>query len=310
MGLNATDREKSKKMLFTGLANSGKTSINLALKRNMSEIGLVKPTYLIDRSIFKYLDYEIIQHDLGGQQKYLISYLREPGRYFSETDAIIFVIDILDPALYAEAIAYYKEVLERLHTLDITPGIWVFFHKAEAIVFNKDEIQLRMVERLKTEIKHINAQRFMLNFNITTIFDHWSIANAFGRIMNVLYSQSKFLSELLRSLADDVNASIIAIIDDNLVPVTSHVNDPRQERLIGYTVPYLYRLITTMPPSSNHNGLISMEHGEYGFAFMKLPNAPISLFILIIGTKETTKQELIQKITEYSPKLLYALLSK
>ena len=59
--------ETEDKILFTGLDNSGKTSIIYSLKREISQIALLKPTRQAQRQIFKYLGKQISEWDLGGQ---------------------------------------------------------------------------------------------------------------------------------------------------------------------------------------------------------------------------------------------------
>ncbi|MHA1856854.1 MAG: ADP-ribosylation factor-like protein, partial [Promethearchaeota archaeon] len=87
-------RETTEKILFTGLDNSGKTSIIKVLQKEISQIAMLKPTRQAQRKIFEYLGKDISEWDLGGQKRYRISYLREPTKYFDRSNVCIYVIDV------------------------------------------------------------------------------------------------------------------------------------------------------------------------------------------------------------------------
>jgi GTPase SAR1 family protein len=121
----------SKKILFAGLDNSGKSSIISCLKQGIANLGLMNPTYLVERSKLQYLDYDLIQHDMGGQKAYIQSYLKKPGQYFDQADACIYVVDIQDGDRVYNTLTYFKSVLASFTTLAIKPSIHVLLHKAE-----------------------------------------------------------------------------------------------------------------------------------------------------------------------------------
>ena len=91
------------KILFTGLDGAGKTSIILTLQREYSKIALLEPTRGAQRNNFKFLGKEISEWDLGGQKSYRISYLKNPSKYFEDTEIAIYVIDILDTSRVLES---------------------------------------------------------------------------------------------------------------------------------------------------------------------------------------------------------------
>ena len=73
--------EKIEKVLFTGLDNAGKTSIISVLKREFAQIESLTPTQGSQKRIFDFLGKTIAEFDLGGQEKYRISYLKRPNDY-------------------------------------------------------------------------------------------------------------------------------------------------------------------------------------------------------------------------------------
>jgi len=72
---------------------------------------------------------EIAEWDLGGQISYRISYLKNPGKYFDDTEIAIYVIDVQNRVRLPEAISYLKDVVDRFNKLEIAPPIFVFLHK-------------------------------------------------------------------------------------------------------------------------------------------------------------------------------------
>ncbi|MFW9772741.1 MAG: ADP-ribosylation factor-like protein, partial [Candidatus Thorarchaeota archaeon] len=123
------DINQARKILFTGLDTAGKTSIILALKKEFSKIAVVSPTKGAQRRIFDFLNIEISEWDLGGQKSYRISYLKNPDKYFDNTDIAVFVIDIQNMLRIPEAISYLNDVITQFYKLKLSPPINILFHK-------------------------------------------------------------------------------------------------------------------------------------------------------------------------------------
>lgn len=232
----------SKKIIFSGLSDAGKTSINLTLKSDIIGTALVKPTYLVDRSVFKYLDYEIVQHDMGGQKKYLINYLKEPGNYFSKTDVCLYVIDVLDEKRYGESIEYFTEVLGKFEEIGVNPRIWVLFHKAERYLFEADQNLFASISDLRERFLAASGKRFKLAFEITSIYDRWGLSKIFTRIIQELYPRSELVVELLKTIALTVKATAAVLIDDQLLPIAEYSDGEGMEKIIEATAPYLFKI--------------------------------------------------------------------
>ncbi|MHA2324400.1 MAG: ADP-ribosylation factor-like protein, partial [Promethearchaeota archaeon] len=135
-------QEKTYKILFTGLDGAGKTSIILSLQREFSKIAIIEPTKGAQRSTFKLMGREISEWDLGGQKSYLISYLKNPSKYFDDTEVAIYVIDILDASRIIESLSYFYDVVEKFKELKISPVINIFFHKYDPKMLRGVEKQI------------------------------------------------------------------------------------------------------------------------------------------------------------------------
>ncbi|MDD1778021.1 MAG: ADP-ribosylation factor-like protein, partial [Candidatus Helarchaeota archaeon] len=116
------------KIVFAGLANSGKTSILLNLKREYH--GEILPTKGIERSEMKVLGYTLIEWDLGGQSAFRKSYLQRKDT-FGDTNILYYVIDIHDSQSFEEAFDYFHEIIEIFRETNQTPKIVICFHKID-----------------------------------------------------------------------------------------------------------------------------------------------------------------------------------
>ncbi len=232
----------SKKLIFAGLSDAGKTSIIRLLKNDITGTALVKPTYLVDRSEFKFLDYQIIQHDMGGQKNYIINYLKEPGTYFSDTQVCVYVVDILDEKRFNESVEYFKSMLERFLQIGVTPLITVLFHKAEKYLFEADEALLAAINALQQKFLGVNDKRFKVAFEITSIYDRWGLSKIFARIIHELYPRIGLVSELLKAIAKATDACAAVLIDDQLLPISEYLDDKVMDIIVKDTAPYLFKI--------------------------------------------------------------------
>ncbi len=185
------------------------------------------------------MDYTIIQHDLGGQKKYLIKYLEQPDKYFDRTDICIYVVDVRDIGRFSETLDYAKDVLEQFHALQIQPKIYVFLHKAEDI-FDGDLESARRVELFKQRLMEINQDRFDIQFAMTTIYDLWTIRSTFSAIFQELYPRDQLIEKTMKELATRLNASAVALFDQRIIELAGYASEPKMKDLLRFCAPYLY----------------------------------------------------------------------
>nr|MDO8108658.1 ADP-ribosylation factor-like protein [Candidatus Sigynarchaeota archaeon] len=250
------DQVPAKKIIFTGLDNSGKSSIILALQRTLASLATLAPTKMVERTTFNYLGYQISSHDLGGQKKYLITYLKQPGKYFTDTQVVIYVIDIQEPNRYDESVSYFKDVLAEFKNLDVHPFIYVFFHKAEKILVEGDpesdkEIQgsgMQRAKALEKKLFEINAKQFPLEFKLTTIFDLWSIMAAFSEIMLKLFPQSVLVDKALLEFAVANNLDALLLLDSNSLNIGAYYRNKDSQDIVRSSTPYFLTLLDSWKP--------------------------------------------------------------
>ena len=106
------------KILFAGLANAGKTSIILTLRRQFSDLSGIKPTKGIDRSEMDILGFKILTWDLGGQETYREEYKKKEAIIFAETEIFYYIVDTQEIDTYEEALQYFREIVEIYKLVD------------------------------------------------------------------------------------------------------------------------------------------------------------------------------------------------
>ncbi|MFX0098114.1 MAG: ADP-ribosylation factor-like protein [Candidatus Hodarchaeota archaeon] len=303
------EEQKLKKILYTGLENSGKSSLILCLRQNISNVGLLKPTYLVDRSKFTFMEYDIIQHDMGGQKSYLINYLNSPGKFFKKTDLCVFVIDIQDEKKYDRVIEYFGSMLEKIDEIGANPPIKIFFHKAENILDGSDETGADRIEKLKDRMIDVNKGRFSLSFKMTTICDPWGISTTFSEIFNELWPRDALVKKLMKKFADELGVNVVVLLDGYLLTIASHISEERFEEIIKYTAPHMYLFRKNLDSvKRSKKKTLKLEWDHYEITFVNLDHEKTPLYLLIIAEgKKVTEKDLDNKIYWEIPKLRAAL---
>lgn len=124
---------KKKKILILGLANSGKTSIILSMRNitDLSSYTAMLPTSGLEISKFinKEDNIEYLLWDFGGQEQYLEEHKQNMNKYISETNEIIYVIDIQDENVYFISVVFLREILTILKTAGYSFEVSIYFHK-------------------------------------------------------------------------------------------------------------------------------------------------------------------------------------
>ncbi|MFX0145212.1 MAG: ADP-ribosylation factor-like protein [Candidatus Hodarchaeota archaeon] len=235
-------KEKTYKILFTGLDGAGKSSIILALQREFSTIALIEPTRGAQRRTFKLLGREISEWDLGGQKSYLISYLRNPSKYFADTEVAIYVIDILDASRVHESLSYLYDVVDKFSELKIEPYINIFFHKYDPklILTVKKEIEHQIGVLKKEIIQTLNYKK--INFFITSIYNPYTIINAMSNILLELYPKKQLIQKTVEEFARKLTCEGLMIIDKNSIILGSWFIDDDSKNTLSQTIAYFLTL--------------------------------------------------------------------
>ncbi|MFX1499177.1 MAG: ADP-ribosylation factor-like protein [Promethearchaeota archaeon] len=279
---------QARKILFTGLDTAGKTSIILALKKEFSKIAVISPTQGAQRRIFDFLNIEISEWDLGGQKSYRISYLKNPNKYFDNTEIAIFVIDIQNELRIPEAISYLKDVITQFHKLKISPPLNIFFHKydpnfPENIRKNWDDLISNLKKRVKSE-----TQYRKLSFYNTSVYNLPSILFTMSEILLKLYPKSQLISKTISEFCLKINCNSMVILDQNSIILGSYFKDEKSEELINKVLPYFIKLDNEFQDhikmGNDLKDQIIFQRTNYYFVFKKfsLKSIPFSWYLILL----------------------------
>jgi hypothetical protein len=273
----------SKKILFAGLDNSGKTSIILCLRDGLANLGLVNPTYLVERSKLQYLDYDLIQHDMGGQKMYIQNYLKKPGQYFDQADACIYVVDIQDGDRLYNSVTYFKAVLASFTALAIRPSIHVLLHKAERYMNEKNRADGKTIEDVKGRMLDANDGKFPLDFTLTTIKAPWTITSAFAAILNSLVGRIDRYRQIINNLATATGAEFAALFDQNMIPIAQNAQGKVQDDLVKQATPAFLKVKEMLDQiKGGVTDRIGVEWDNHEFIVLSVPFA-FPLTLLLVG---------------------------
>ncbi len=282
--------EKTYKILFTGLDGAGKTSIVLALQREFSKIALVEPTKGAQRSTFKLLGREITEWDLGGQESYLNSYLKNPGKFFDETEIAIYVIDILDAYRFKESLSYLYEVVDKFKELKIEPLIAIFFHKYDPKLIHSVETQIKteILALNKKIIKRVDYEK--LQFFRTSIYNPYTIMNAMSKVLLNLYPKSELLKKTIEDFARKLDCEGLLITDINSIILGSYFKDDESKKLLSSTIAYFLTLndvFEDMGLEQQEDQIVVRKMGKY-FLFkpVTLKKTPLPYYMLALKNRD------------------------
>ncbi len=143
-----------KKILLLGLANSGKTSIVLSMQRikDLYSFTSLRPTEGIKISEFEDGNTEFVIWDFGGQEQYRKQHKQNLNKFVTETDELIYVIDIQDENVYFISVVFLREILNILKTAGIFFDISIYFHKFDANFKPNEEKVKELIKIIEDEI--------------------------------------------------------------------------------------------------------------------------------------------------------------
>ncbi|MFO7795736.1 MAG: ADP-ribosylation factor-like protein [Promethearchaeati archaeon] len=311
--LKEEDPEASK-ILFTGLDGAGKTSIIMVLKREFSKIAILSPTRGAQRRVFQFLDKNISEWDLGGQKSYRIAYLKNPSKYFDNTEIAIYVIDIQDKKRIPEAIDYLKDVIAQFEELEISPPIYIFFHKFDPVLERSAYNEYsNLTLNLKQDIKKKSEYKRLYFYN-TTIYDISSIIRAMSEILLTLYPKSELINKTIKEFSEKVGAEGVVVIDDNSLQIGSYFKNDEIKTILDSSTPYFLTLNDSFKVAEDkakiikdpENNVLVQRYDKYFiFKQITLKEGIPPYYLLLVKEEPKYNKEDIESLTNLLQEILY-----
>lgn len=216
----ATNADK-KKILIAGLDNAGKTSIIDLVQNKMVDTLSKNPTKGVSRREAEILGQSFVLHDLGGQEQYRTIYLAQAAKYFGETGACVFVVDLQDKERYAVALGYFESIIKLFKGLKITPRIYVFFHKFDHAYMTSYNDPTKPERERYNQLRDQFTSTARLNgfsvydFFKTSIFDEWSCYAAFFDIWSSFITRLDSIQSYLQRITEAVPGVLLSVLLDD-----------------------------------------------------------------------------------------------
>ena len=302
------------KLLFTGLDNAGKTTIIYALQREFSKIAFLKPTRGAQRRIFEFMGKEIAEWDLGGQISYRISYLKNPGKYFDDTEIVVYVIDVQNRVRIPESISYLKDVVEQFRKLEIAPPMYIFLHKYDPALRRNALNEMKNLEfEIKEKIKRSVEYKEIYYYN-TSIYDLPSIIKAMSEILLNIYPKSELIEKTIIEFGKKTYSDGIVLLDDNSLIVGSFYKDDETKNLLAASTPYFLSLndsfvFTEVQPSreQEENHIVVQRYGRnFIFKQLSFKEGVSPYYILMLKQDTHLNKEDIDCFSNLLKEILYS----
>jgi len=206
-----------RKIIFTGLDNSGKSSFVARLK-NQNYPMTITP----EGEQYEVFGFPILLWDFGGQKKLPL----ERTHFFDETDILFYLIDIQDESRIDEALENLKALTK---ILTMKPLIVVCFHKADTDIAQSHKIR-QITEDIKKKLKDA-LKGFEHSYALTTIFDYASVLAPFTFALSKLLSFSAVLDSFIIDYFERQQLGSILVLDKNGVILSKSTGADKEGKL-------------------------------------------------------------------------------
>jgi GTPase SAR1 family protein len=302
------------KILITGLANSGKTSFLLGVKKRYSEIIKVLPTKGVSRSneeIFEEQNSRISIWDIGGQQKYLERFLQESKFYLYNIDVLFYFIDIQDHERVKESLDLFHRIIEILQNLNESPPIIICLNK-----FDPDLKESKKINKLLKSIIHEiekNTEGFYIKIFETSIFNRWSLISAYSYGLSQLSPNKEIFKSQLKSFAKSIDSDSILLLSENGIILSSYSNSEISEKLFAVSAPHFQTLYKTFHEFKllKKDFLISSGTADNSkvIVFKKMIVGTFNLYILLYLKKKYELSNFESKLPHFSQNIRNLMLN-
>jgi len=296
------------KVIIAGLDNAGKTSILTALDKKYNfqkDIIALTPTIRVEYQATEFLKNRVVFWDMGGQEKYRKLYQEKQDLYFSDTDLLVYVVDIQDPERIETSLAYMSMILKNFkkHKMDVP--LIISFHKFDPeFIGNK-----QMVEQIEALRKHILKlyPSFRILFQQTSIYDIISIVQLISYGLSVFNEKFFNLSALLEKYLTQFESKSLILFDKNGIILNEYYKDFIEPEiyleLIESIKEHLF-LLKRMQEESHETDYSFSSIGDELISYLhRIVVEEESLFVSVV-IKEKLKELLLEKFSGFISELI------
>ncbi len=294
---------KNIKVIISGLDNAGKTSILTALDKKFDfqkDIIELKPTIRIEYHKTVFLGNTCYFWDMGGQKKYREIYKKKEDLYFSETDLLIYVIDIQDKERFEESLNYLNSILAFFIKNNMDVPIIISFHKYDPELKGYPELNENIIELREYIIEKYPS--FQILHQQTSIYDIISIIQLISYGLSIFDNKFFELSLLLEKYLIEFNCSSLIIFDKNGIIITEYYKDEINPNLYVQLIElikehlFLLKRIQEEDYKEDYN-FTSMENNM--LSYLHRLEFKKEIFFVSVQIKEELKDMLLERFSDF-----------
>ncbi len=196
------------KIIFLGLAESGKTSIKQVAFEGVApkSTKLNPATVRVNRKLFEVAGSSINIHDIGGQSNYINEVFSElQERTFSNTKAVIFVVDVSDASNIMRSKYYFDLSIDYVRKYSNDAKIFVFVHKMDTVPITKREEIIESIDGIFETHNHDDVEIFGTSIFEDTLFD------ALQNVISYAYPRDTDKEISIKEIWQNYNLKTLAI---------------------------------------------------------------------------------------------------
>lgn len=280
--MNATKRQKQRKVLLMGKSGAGKSSMRSIVFSNYvaRDVRRLGATIDVEHSNIKFMGNLMLNlWDCGGQDGFVENYLTHQRKHvFGSVAVLIFVFDIESREFQAD-IANYAHIVRALGECSPSAKVFVLIHKM-------DLVQARLRGALFDErAEYIRAAsesfRDSVDFFPTSIWDQ-SLYKAWTQIIYHLIPNAGAIEALLQQLARAISARELVLYERTTCLMVTHVSrglegrsnpfHDRFERISSILKTHKQSMAraTGLPPTSANFAELQIKTGRFMFFITRL----------------------------------------
>lgn len=201
-----------KKIIITGLANAGKTSIYQIIFEGKNWWDLKpEPTRGIKR--YKHgskvgQNANLVVWDLGGQESYINEYHENASKIYSSTNVLIYVLDAFDPANFEKARKEFAWSVEQMKKYSPEGIIFCLIHKMDK--FSNREETFERVRDYLNETINLTSQKITI---LPTSIMNDTIYVAWEQLFKTIIPKSKKLNILAENLRERMGIYNVLVLE-------------------------------------------------------------------------------------------------
>ncbi len=279
------------KVLFVGLGNSGKTSYLRAISQRFSELTEIRPTKGVERTEITVLGHQLREWDLGGQEKYRASYIKNADLYLYDTNLLFYFIDIRDDLRFDESFEYFGKLIEILKAFNQYPPIIINFHKLDPDISDTNELKNK-IDVLSKKFSEL-SKGFNINFFNTSIFDPYSLNKSFSGGIGALSPNREIFAAQLQWFSSKLNAQAMLLLNESSLILSDYAKNKEVEIVSEISAPHfqnLFRTFTDFKLITRDQAVWQMENSLILFNHFNIDDNSLYLLTLTKNGEDIEKK--------------------